>query len=170
MSVDLISGNASQVIPIGENAQQLTLQETKVAQAVIVVFEQSGESYKPEPITLHQLEEIRERSSIDKFLARSIAANGIGNFSMRPDIHKGFLKTTYDLSEGSASDQASSGRCWIFSTANLMRLPYVKGKNKKFHFSSNYIAFWDKLERANYVFEKMIEYKGLSTDDQILVS
>lgn len=39
-----------------------------------------------------------------------------------------------------------SGRCWIFSCLNVMRLPFMKKLNiEEFEFSQSYLFFWDKV-------------------------
>lgn len=39
-----------------------------------------------------------------------------------------------------------SGRCWIFSCLNVMRLPFMKKFNlEEFEFSQSYLFFWDKV-------------------------
>lgn len=39
-----------------------------------------------------------------------------------------------------------TGRCWIFSCLNVMRLPFMKKLNiEEFEFSQSYLFFWDKV-------------------------
>jgi len=54
--------------------------------------------------------------------------------------------------------QKSSGRCWLFAGLNVMRPAVIeKYKLENFEFSQNYLAFWDKMEKANCYLEYMIE-------------
>ncbi|XP_066455685.1 bleomycin hydrolase [Eleutherodactylus coqui] len=56
------------------------------------------------------------------------------------------------------SNQKNSGRCWIFSCLNVMRLPFVKKFNlEEFEFSQSYLFFWDKVERCNYFLNAFVE-------------
>lgn len=57
--------------------------------------------------------------------------------------------------EGKATNQKSSGRCWIFAALNMMRLPTIDTFKlpNDFEFSQSYVFFWDKLERCNYFLE-----------------
>jgi bleomycin hydrolase len=49
-----------------------------------------------------------------------------------------------------ATNQASSGRCWIFSGLNIFRHSVIAALElENFEFSETYIFFWDKFERAN---------------------
>ena len=44
------------------------------------------------------------------------------------------------------TNQASSGRCWIFACLNCARVPFVKAMElEEFEFSQNYVFFWDKV-------------------------
>lgn len=59
--------------------------------------------------------------------------------------------------ELSVTDQKMSGRCWIFSALNMIRVPFVKKYDLgDFEFSQSYIFFYDKLEKANYFLENVI--------------
>lgn len=65
-----------------------------------------------------------------------------------PDIFSVDLKTM------KATNQMQSGRCWIFSSMNFLREKIAKKYNiKEFELSQNYIAFFDKLEKANWFME-----------------
>ncbi|NQZ58558.1 MAG: hypothetical protein HRT88_13965 [Lentisphaeraceae bacterium] len=61
-------------------------------------------------------------------------------------------------------NQQSSGRCWIFAGMNCLRTQIMKNKKKKdFKLSASYLAFWDKMEKANLFLERSIGMK--SCDD-----
>ncbi|XP_048839191.1 bleomycin hydrolase isoform X2 [Brienomyrus brachyistius] len=56
------------------------------------------------------------------------------------------------------TNQKSSGRCWIFSCLNVMRLPFMKKFNiEEFEFSQSYLFFWDKVERCYYFLHAFVE-------------
>ncbi|XP_077150387.1 bleomycin hydrolase [Ranitomeya variabilis] len=56
------------------------------------------------------------------------------------------------------TNQKNSGRCWIFSCLNVMRLPFIKKFNlEEFEFSQSYLFFWDKVERCNYFLNAFVE-------------
>ena len=53
--------------------------------------------------------------------------------------------------------QKKSGRCWLFSSLNLLRsTARAKMGLKDFEFSQNYVLFWDKFERANWFLTDII--------------
>uniref|UniRef100_A0A8C5CB56 Bleomycin hydrolase n=1 Tax=Gadus morhua TaxID=8049 RepID=A0A8C5CB56_GADMO len=56
------------------------------------------------------------------------------------------------------TNQKNSGRCWIFSCLNVMRLPFMKKFNiEEFEFSQSYLFFWDKVERCYYFLQACVE-------------
>ena len=62
------------------------------------------------------------------------------------------------LDDWPVTNQARSGRCWMFAGLNVCRVDTRKQLNvKDFEFSQNYTLFWDKLERANYFLEAMLD-------------
>ncbi|KAI9357500.1 peptidase C1B, bleomycin hydrolase [Pilaira anomala] len=72
--------------------------------------------------------------------------------------------------EGSATNQRSSGRCWIFAGTNVMRLAVInKYKlNDDFELSQSYLFFYDKLEKSNWFLENMIDLAHKDIDDRIV--
>ena len=72
--------------------------------------------------------------------------------SKHNDLFNNKIKT------GPVTNQQTSGRCWLFASLNVMR-PDLMKKHKlgKLELSENYLAFWDKLEKANCFLEDIIE-------------
>src|SRR6186997_3080923 len=71
------------------------------------------------------------------------------------------------LDDWSVTNQKNSGRCWLFAGLNLLRVGAAAAMNlKEFEFSQNHLMFWDKLERANYFLEAMIETADRDLDDR----
>ena len=69
-----------------------------------------------------------------------------------------------------ATDQKASGRCWGFAGLNLMRLKVVENLDlPNFEFSQNYFMFWDKLEKANYFLENIIQTKDHAYDSRLIM-
>ena len=73
------------------------------------------------------------------------------------------------LDEWTPTQQGNSGRCWLFSGLNLFRVDTMKTLNtRQFEYSQNYMMFWDKVERANFILEAVIETADRPTDDRII--
>ena len=90
----------------------------------------------------------------DLALSRSIVTDSPHSFSIV-------------LDDWSVTNQAKSGRCWMFAGLNLCRADTRNVLNvKDFEFSQNYLMFWDKLERVNFVLEAIIETADRPADDR----
>ncbi len=75
------------------------------------------------------------------------------------------LSTTLD--DWKVTNQERSGRCWLFAGLNLLRVGVMRKTGlKEFEFSQNHAMFWDKIERANYFLEAIIETAGRDLDDR----
>jgi bleomycin hydrolase len=71
------------------------------------------------------------------------------------------------LDDWKVTNQERSGRCWLFAGLNLFRVGAMKKMGlKDFEFSQNYAMFWDKVERANYFLEAIIETADRDLDDR----
>lgn len=65
---------------------------------------------------------------------------------------------------GPITNQRSSGRCWLFASTNVFRVALMRRYNlKSFELSQAYLFFWDKLEKANYFLENMVD----TADEQL---
>jgi bleomycin hydrolase len=71
------------------------------------------------------------------------------------------------LDDWKVTNQERSGRCWLFAGLNLLRVGVMRKTGlKDFEFSQNYAMFWDKIERANYFLEAIIETADRGLDDR----
>jgi len=71
------------------------------------------------------------------------------------------------LDDWKVTNQQRSGRCWLFAGLNLLRVGAMQKMGlKDFEFSQNYAMFWDKIERANYFLEAVIETADRDIDDR----
>lgn len=65
------------------------------------------------------------------------------------------------------ANQKASGRCWIFAGLNVLREVIAKqNKIKDFELSQNYIALFDKIEKANFALESVIALSGYSPNER----
>src|ERR1035437_7280906 len=73
----------------------------------------------------------------------------------------------YRVTVKGITDQKSSGRCWMFTSMNVMRpLAMEKYGLDKFDFSHNYLYFWDLFEKSNLFLENIITTAKTSLDDR----
>ncbi len=68
-----------------------------------------------------------------------------------------------------AVNQMQSGRCWIFSSMNVLREMIAKKyRIEQFELSQNYVAFYDKLEKCNWFMNCVLEQIDQAYDDRTL--
>jgi bleomycin hydrolase len=101
-------------------------------------------------------------------LAESDAAKLVLNQRVAMAVDRNF---SVKLDDWAPTDQKSSGRCWLFAATNLLRVGVMKKlKLKSFEFSQSWLMFWDKLEKANYFLEAIIETAERDIDDRTVVT
>ncbi len=68
------------------------------------------------------------------------------------------------------SNQKRSGRCWIFAACNVLREKIAKEINiENIEISQNYIAFYDKLEKANFLLTSIADLAKEKPDSRVLM-
>ena len=103
-------------------------------------------------------------------LRRALAKNDINSSTYNIEFEgKDKFNFSIDIPTMSATNQKQSGRCWIFAGLNFLREIVAKKYNiENFEFSQNYVAFYDKLEKINFILEKSIELKNKPADDRVV--
>ncbi|MCR9010704.1 aminopeptidase C [Gabonibacter chumensis] len=73
----------------------------------------------------------------------------------------------YRVAVKGITDQHSSGRCWMFTSMNVLRPDIIKKYHlNDFDFSHNYLYFWDMFEKSNLFLENIIATAGKPMDDR----
>lgn len=94
-------------------------------------------------------------------IERKITKKGLYEACISKDIINN-TKADYniELPETSLYDQKDSLTCWIVATLDFIKRNVVKNmniKNKNFNLSVNYIQFFHRLEKMNYLYEIIID-------------
>ncbi len=103
-----------------------------------------------------------------KALTNALSNNDITKIALdRENLSTVDHNFKYKVKVTGISNQKKSGRCWMFTSMNVLR-PIVIDKYKlsKFEFSQNYLYFWDILEKANLYLEAQIKYAQKPMDDK----
>ncbi len=115
-------------------------------------------------LTTGLIEQVRTSFQMDihtKAMYNAITNNDIKSLALNRDIlhsHNGVF--SHKIKAKGITNQKSTGRCWLFAGLNIMRPAVIeKYKLSKFEFSQNYLAFWDKMEKANCFLEQVIEFR-----------
>ncbi|MDR0397219.1 MAG: C1 family peptidase [Oscillospiraceae bacterium] len=74
-----------------------------------------------------------------------------------------------DIPTGKITAQMKSGRCWLFASLNTLRIEVMRKLNlETFELSQSWAMFWDKLEKANYFLESILETLDEPTDSRLI--
>ena len=96
----------------------------------------------------------------NKIIENAITTNGLENACLDRDIVRENQPVfNIELPDTKRYDQKESWKCWIYAGFNMIQYNMAENLNMdlmKFELSSNYIAFFDKLEKANNVYENII--------------
>jgi len=67
-----------------------------------------------------------------------------------------------------ATNQETSGRCWLFAILNVIRLNMIQNYrlDKEFELSQAYPFFWDQFEKSNYFLRNVIKFRKKPIDDE----
>ena len=112
-------------------------------------------------LTLQELDEFSKEFNSDpqnKVIARAAERNGVLEASYNDRIESKLNRVfSTELDTDNVTNQKHSGRCWEFSTLNVLRHFFGKKyKAKNFTFSQAYNFFWDKIERANIFYDEIL--------------
>jgi bleomycin hydrolase len=113
-------------------------------------------------ITAADISKLMESVTLDP--ATRTAMNAVSNNDIRElALNREVVAVTDDvfsfkIPTKGITDQEKTGRCWLFAGLNLLRQGVIKKFGmEEFELSESYLAFWDKLEKANVFLEFMIE-------------
>ena len=77
----------------------------------------------------------------------------------------------YRVNVKGITNQYSSGRCWMFTSMNVLRPSVMEKYNvANFDFSHNYNYFWDIFEKSNLFLENIIATAERDMDDREVVT
>ena len=109
--------------------------------------------------TLQKLGKQFDGSANGKLAMNAVTKSGIAAVSVDSDVKRRMRYAfSVELKTGKVTSQNASGRCWMFAALNTMRTRVMEKLNlETFELSQNYPLFYDKLERANYFFENILE-------------
>ncbi len=125
-------------------------------------------------LTHQQIEKYKQelnKNPKSKVLKNAIIKNGVQSVALNRDS---LVDMRFDFSNeintGKITNQNKSGRCWLFAALNLFRHKMEQDLNiKDFELSQNYMMFHDKMEKANYFLENIIDTLEEDTYSRVLM-
>ncbi len=102
-----------------------------------------------------------------KAVTNAVSNNSIKNLALnRQNIGKYDHNFKYKVKVKGISNQKQSGRCWMFTSMNILRYKTISNlKLSGFEFSHNYLYFWDIFEKSNTFLDLIISTRKSSYDD-----
>ena len=110
-------------------------------------------------ITDERIDRLHAYSDTARTVARNAVAHaGVESVAVDRDKVVGTpTVVSHKVDDWTVTSQKKSGRCWLFSSLNLLRSTTRTHLGlKNFEFSQNYVLFWDKFERANFFLTSVI--------------
>lgn len=107
-------------------------------------------------------------NSANKARRNALNAAGIDKVAYNGDVRNNFDDHfSHKVETKGITDQKSSGRCWLFTSLNMLRSQAMREHNlPKLTFSQNYNFFYDQLEKANLFLQGIIDTSDLPMDDR----
>lgn len=109
-------------------------------------------------------------NSTNNVIKHAIANVGINDASIVKEVlNRHTFEFSDETKKGEITNQKRSGRCWMFSALNVLRVGTMEKLNvETFEFSQAYLQFYDKLEKANTFLHYVIETKDLPLTDRLV--
>lgn len=124
-------------------------------------------------ITNEKLQQFEARFDADRanrIAMNAVTANGVLKTAQNYQAERGNAhEFSLLLDQGEITNQQKSGRCWMFAALNVLRYHVIHEMNlEEFQLSQSYTLFYDKLEKANYFLESILETLDEETDSRLI--
>ena len=140
-----------------------------IASTVVVANAQTGKG-GIDARMLQQIEKGYEDTPANRAIRNAIGNNDISALVVNQDNQKA-MDTNFSIRVKSKgiTNQASSGRCWLFTGLNVMRAKAIEQYSLPvFEYSQVYSFFYDQLEKANLFLQGVIDTRHQPMDDKMV--
>jgi len=122
------------------------------------------------PAMVDAIRNAYEMDTHGRAMYNAVTNNNIGKLAVNRDLLREHNEIfSHKIKTKGITNQKSSGRCWLFASLNTFRPIVIDQYDmSKFEFSQNYLAFWDKMEKANTFLEFVIELRDRDPLDREL--
>ncbi|PZW00611.1 aminopeptidase C [Metamycoplasma auris] len=116
---------------------------------------------------LNKFQEKYDSNLTNKVIESAILKVGLKQSSINNEIvRKHNFVFSNETKVGNITNQKQSGRCWIFAGLNSLRIKLIQDLNvENIELSQNYLHFYDKLEKANFYLDWIVN-EGLELDSE----
>ena len=120
------------------------------------------------PKLITQLREGYQMNEADRARFNAVSNADINQIALNREIVQGEDgHFSHKIASKGITNQKASGRCWMFAGFNVMRPRIIHELGLDgFEFSTAYLQFWDKLEKANLYLEAVIEMRDVDPLDR----
>ena len=137
--------------------------QTAFVVPLVVVFAVSSLFAGKGALTTEVIDKIHSSFEMDthtRAMYNSITNNDISSLALNREVLRRHNEIfSHKIETKGVTNQKKSGRCWLFAGLNILRPKVIENNNlESFEFSQNYLAFWDKLEKANCFLENIIKF------------
>ena len=140
---------------------------------ILVIFTASALSAGGGDINEKLLKNFKKQ--FDENSNQQVVINAVTNNSIK-DLalnHEKVIKHdklfNHKLKSTGITNQKSSGRCWLYAGANVFSPKIMKKLQlSDFEISHSFLAFYDKLEKANFFLERIIQLRDKPLKDRSL--
>jgi bleomycin hydrolase len=102
-----------------------------------------------------------EMSAGDRACHNAVTNNDLNALALNREVARGDDgHFSHRIKSQGITNQKKTGRCWMFAALNVLRPQVMRDHGMaEFEFSTAYLQFWDKLEKANVFLESIIELR-----------
>jgi bleomycin hydrolase len=131
-----------------------------------------GSSLIAQNITPEMLQSLHQsvgNTVTDKALINAVTGSDLKTLALNHNnIATNDHSFKYRVDVSGITNQKSSGRCWMFTSLNILRPKVMEKYNiADFEFSTNYLYFYDLLEKANLFYEQIILTRKLKMNEDV---
>lgn len=136
--------------------------------AALGLYSQTSNTGIITPDMLSDIQQSFANDANDRALTNAISNNEIDKLALnRENMGKVDKYISNRVNTKGITDQKSSGRCWLYTGLNVIRVQVIeKNDMEGFELSQTYPFFWDQLEKANLFLEGIIQSANQPLDDK----
>ncbi|MBQ9658036.1 MAG: hypothetical protein IJV31_04625 [Clostridia bacterium] len=122
-------------------------------------------------ISLEQIKKYKNeynKNPENKLIEKAIVKEGLKKACLNKNvIEENKMEFNIELPDAKKLDQKGSFRCWMFGGINMIKRNVADNLNidyKDIDLSTNYIAFFDRFEKSNTIYENIIKLENIEQE------